>query len=225
MRIIHTAAAVLLSVLAWIVPASAQKPGDYDHYIFSLSWSPAHCGRVGAAGDPRQCSNVVDPGFVIQGLWPQSSKGVGLERCSTMQKVPPNIVDAMLEVMPSERAIEQEWAMHGSCTGLPPDEYFAETRAAWERIGMPDEFLVPPPGFSVSVTELEKRLLAANRLVGLTPEAMVLLCDKDQVYEARFCMDKDLNFLSCNVPAKDRCRPSAKLRTRASAVEDMLKSR
>ena len=51
-------------------PAAAQTPGDFDYYVFTLSWSPGFCDTGGAQKQPGQCASGAGAGFVVHGLWP-----------------------------------------------------------------------------------------------------------------------------------------------------------
>lgn len=196
-------------------PAVAQErgtPGTFDYYLFSLSWSPAYCARAGKDAAPEQCAASDPRGFVVHGLWPQYEKGGWPETCSFGRRVPRVIVDAMLEVMPTVELIDHEWAKHGTCSGLTPDLYFAETRAAWERVRIPPEFFTPDPGLSVTAKEVEERFIAVND--NLTPDRIAVVCDRRGVYEVRVCMDKDLVFRDCGAKVEDRCRANATMTVR-----------
>lgn len=217
MRLFHAVAVAALVWLCGIASAPAQAPGTpgtYDYYILSLSWSPAFCASRGHEADPRQCATEKQMGFVVHGLWPQYDRGGWPERCSTMRTVPPRVLEAMLEIMPSGSLVEHEWAKHGSCTGLSPDDYFAETRATWERVYMPDELRNPPPGFSMSIAELRKELVERNSTFGLGPKGIAIECEGNQVTELRLCVDKDLFFRDCGAKVQDQCRANARLTAR-----------
>lgn len=212
-------AAVFAALLTIVIAGTARgqdptTPGTFDYYVFSLSWSPAYCAREGKSADPRQCGPDKNYGLIVHGLWPQYDRGGWPERCGTMRRVPARILEAMLEVMPSAGLIEHQWAKHGSCTGLSPDDYFAETRATFERVFMPDELRQPPPDFSMTAEALEKALVERNAPFGLTPKGVALVCEGDRVTEVRLCVDKELFFRDCGARVDDRCRPNARLTVR-----------
>src|SRR5262252_5239962 len=54
------------------------KPGVFDYYLLTLSWSPEFCNSH--AGKP-ECQSG-HHGFVVHGLWPQYTEGYP-ERCSS----------------------------------------------------------------------------------------------------------------------------------------------
>lgn len=187
-----------------LVPAQ-QAPGGYDYYVFDLSWTPAYCRFEGKPTD-LECAPQVNAGFVLHGLWPQRESGAPPENCPTTERVPESVIEAMLEVMPGRAAIEREWLKHGSCTGMTPDDYFAETRATWERVHVPSEYAVPAPGMAVPAADVERMFVEANDLFELTRDGVAIICDHKTVTEVRVCVDKDLNFRACGKGVEDTCR-------------------
>ena len=55
--------------------------GKFDYYVLALSWSPDYCAAKGS-GDPQQCGNGRQLGFVLHGLWPQYDRGYP-QSCTT----------------------------------------------------------------------------------------------------------------------------------------------
>src|SRR4051794_41835433 len=51
------------------------KPGKFDYYVLSLSWSPEHCAEVHTAPGDAQCGTGHHYAFVVHGLWPQDENG------------------------------------------------------------------------------------------------------------------------------------------------------
>lgn len=213
MRIVCAAMVAALVGLGVGAAARAQDPttpGIYDFYVYSLAWSPAACASGGTNADPRQCDPGKGLGLVPQGLMPQFERGGWPERCGTMRRVPPRVLEAMMEIMPSGSLIETAWAKYGSCTGLSPDEYFAELRATWERLALPDELRNPVKGYSITADGLKAMLVERNSGFGLGPKGISLVCDGAHIVELRLCVDKDLFFRDCP-RVEDQCRPGAKL--------------
>src|ERR1700742_1117182 len=51
-------------------------PGQFDFYVFSLSWSPSFCESGGGRGNSdEQCNRGRPFAFVVHGLWPQYERG------------------------------------------------------------------------------------------------------------------------------------------------------
>ena len=59
-------------------PGGASAAGDFDFYVFSLSWSPGFCDTGGAEKARDQCRAGAALGFVVHGLWPQYNAGLSL---------------------------------------------------------------------------------------------------------------------------------------------------
>jgi len=128
-------AAVLGMMLAF---AGAQgrrpdAPGQFDYYILSLSWSPSFCETATGNARRQQCGPRPFS-FVVHGLWPQYERGFP-ESC----QVPPprldrNIMRGMLDLMPAPGLVFHEWDQHGTCSGLPPREYFDLVRRGREKV-------------------------------------------------------------------------------------------
>lgn len=211
----------LLAILAAIAlsdRSEAQTPapgaGSLDYYILALSWSPAYCEREGRKADPTECGANARPGLVMHGLWPQRDAGPRLESCPTATRVPGSIIDAMLEIMPSVGLIVHEWEKHGSCSGMTPDDYFAEARATWERVRVPPEIAEPTPDLSLSADEVKRRFIEVNDTFALAPDQIVVICERKRVSEVRVCVDKDLDFRRCGKDVRDTCRPEDRLTAR-----------
>lgn len=216
MRRIHAAAVAAILLLSSGGPLLAQergKPGEFDYYLYALSWTPAYCAREGKSADPRQCATGGErAGFVLHGLWPQWNAGGWPERCTRDRSIPKRVADAMLEIMPTPELVEHQWTKHGTCSGLPPDLYFADAMAAWERVRIPPEFVTATPGTTVTAQQVEKRFVEVN--FDLTPARIATVCDRQGLYEIRICMDKDLVFRDCGAKVEDRCRPDQTLTVR-----------
>src|ERR1700754_489390 len=48
---------------------AGDRPGDFDLYVLSLSWSPDYCASH--RNDVTQCGADQHFGLVVHGLWPQ----------------------------------------------------------------------------------------------------------------------------------------------------------
>lgn len=186
------ALASLLAVAAF--PASAQgRPGDFDFYVLSLSWSPTYCA-TDHRPDPLQCRDGARHGFVVHGLWPQNESGYP-ESCPTDEplRVPRDLAESIHDIMPSLDLIGHEWRKHGTCSGLTQEDYFATTRAAFGKIAIPDE--LESGGTHLSSRAIEQAFAAANP--GLGERAMAVSCKSGRFAEIRICMTRDLDFRRC----------------------------
>ena len=92
------------------------QAGEFDYYVFSLSWSPEYCAGSPGEGSP-QCSGERQFGFVVHGLWPQYNRGYP-QFCRNRSRVDNTLIEQLLPLMLSERLIRHEWKKHGTC--CPP---------------------------------------------------------------------------------------------------------
>jgi len=190
-------------------PASAQsEPTGFDYYVLALSWSPEHCARGDQAGDEPQCTGPRRHGFVVHGLWPQFHGGGYPSDCPVRRSLPHNVVEAMLEIMPSEGLIRHQWRKHGSCSGLVPEFYFGTIRRLWRALVLPENYREPATAFRASPETLRQSFIAANP--GLTPGAIAVACRGQYLREVRICYGKDDAPVPCGREvARDQCRPGA----------------
>jgi ribonuclease T2 len=69
-------AMVLAAGLALAQDRRQNRPGQFDFYVLSLSWSPSFCDAAGERGTPPQEQCGERPfSYVVHGLWPQYERG------------------------------------------------------------------------------------------------------------------------------------------------------
>jgi ribonuclease T2 len=180
------------------------RPGAFDYYLLSLSWSPEYCAGPAGENDQRQCHQGRRYGFVVHGLWPEYEKGYP-QFCAGSSRVSARLVEKMLPIMPSEKLIRHEWQKHGTCTGLTAEQYFDKTAAAFARVTIPARYKNPATAITVAPRSLKQDLVAANPQV--TEESVAVLCRGRFLSEVRVCLDKDLQPRSCSADVRDACRP------------------
>jgi ribonuclease T2 len=177
----------------------------FDFYVLSLSWSPTWCADNDAGGRTQQCRRGENNGFIVHGLWPQNERGYP-EFCPTRQpdRVPENLGRTVLDIIPSMGLVGHQWRKHGSCSGLSQKDYFAVTRAAFERIDIPADLTPQRGGARLSPDAVEAAFIAANP--GLDRGGIAVTCEDGRLEEVRICMTTALSFRTC--PAVDRagCR-------------------
>jgi ribonuclease T2 len=194
--------ATALALFATPADAAGDRPGDFDFYVLSLSWSPSYCA-FDENPDPRQCRD--SHGFIAHGLWPQYERSYpSFCRTPMSRRVPDGVAGSVIDIMPSYGLIRHEWEKHGLCTGLYPNEYFALLRRAFERIRIPAAFQDAPRDQRLAPAAIEQAFAAANP--GLSPRAMAVVCDRDGFAELRICMDKALRFRACVQVDRSGCR-------------------
>lgn len=204
----RTVFGLFLATFAWLGASTASSQGrenDFDFYVLSLSWSPTFCATAKAAQNREQCGTAREFGLIVHGLWPQYERGYP-QSCPSDQpgRVPSSLGRQYLDIMPSMGLIGHQWRKHGSCSGLGQKDYFAVTRAAFERIRIPAEMEAQRGSARLSPDVVEETFIAANP--GLDRKGIAVTCEDGRLEEVRICMDADLSFRAC--PAVDRaaCR-------------------
>lgn len=197
------------------------EPGDFNHYILALSWSPSYCADR-AEADPAQCQRDRPFAFVLHGLWPQAETGYPLN-CRTSDAPDDALVQSMLDIMPSDRLVTHEWRQHGSCTGSSPTDYFALSRKAFQSIRIPPDYVDLTKAKSVQGSAVSAAFIASNN--GLSAEAVSVRCRDNRLSEVWICLDTDLKPRSCSANVKDYCStrnlnvpPMRAARARASSA-------
>jgi ribonuclease T2 len=168
-------------------PATNSQPGQFDYYLFTLSWSPQFC----ATHSSSECSS--HPGFVVHGMWPQNNDGTFPENCS--QAAGPSNPQQYLDLIPTVALIAHEWATHGTCSGLAPDAYFTAIRSAFQSMKIPAAF----------VTVSQQETLAPSAIIGDFATAnpswpsgsIALSCGNNSLTAVQVCLSKTLTAEAC----------------------------
>ena len=198
---------VILAFLCLTAPAHAreERPGDFDYYVLSLSWSPSYCAAEGHRANPMQCASGRPYAFVVHGLWPQYERGwPDYCRMRNFRRLTEREVERMLDIMPSRDLVRHEWKKHGTCSGLPPRGYLDHTRRARQRIVIPPALKKLEKYVTVDPDAVERAFRAANR--GLAADAIAVTCDRRRLREVRICMTRDLKFRACREVDRRKCR-------------------
>jgi ribonuclease T2 len=206
-------AALVLIVIPLAGPGWAQDrrqntPGEFDYYVLSLSWSPSFCEQSeerGNNGRSRQTQCGGRPfSFVVHGLWPQYENGFP-EYCQRPSpRLNRNIMTSMLDLMPAPGLIYNEWDKHGTCSGLGERAYFETIRKARAAVKIPDDYLQLNEAKTIAPAEIEDAFVKANP--GLSTSAIAVTCSSTRLSEVRICLNKDLQFRSCEEIDRRGCR-------------------
>ncbi len=158
----------------------------------------------GRGGADEQCSGVRPYAFVLHGLWPQYERKGWPESCEFGQRpwVPGELIDRMMDIMPSRRLVIQEYKKHGVCSGLDPRGYFDAARSAYSSIRIPEEFQNLSKPLSVSPEDIRRAFLDANRQ--LSPDMIQVVCSRNLLRELRICFSKDLTPRNCSQGEQNR---------------------
>lgn len=193
--------AALAVLMCLSLPAYADgRPGQFDYYLLTLSWSPEHCAED--PGDQSQCHSDKQYGFVVHGLWPQYNKGYP-DSCSTTAAVPTAVVQEMLPIMPSTSLIQHEWEKHGTCSGKSVGEYFGLIKNTFQAIKIPEAYANPKQPLKTSAAQIRQQFHNANPSL-----QMAVACKGDYLQEVRLCFDKAMQPKTCSSGVKDRCPAS-----------------
>ncbi|MGJ3648898.1 ribonuclease T2 family protein [Sphingomonas sp. GlSt437] len=165
-------------------------------YTLAITWAPEYCQR--AKTDPLasfECTSGNRFGFALHGLWPDGEGPEWPQYCKATALLPPAIIKSTLCSTPSAQLIQHEWAKHGTCTGLTPNEYFTQSTRLYARLRYPNmSALSRKPG--VTAGDVAKAIAGANP--GISADMMRVTANKkgwlDEIW---LCLDKALGYRAC----------------------------
>lgn len=207
----HVLASILaLLCLALAPEALARGPvvGQFDYYALTLSWSPTYCGSNAGQDDRQQCGAGRVYAFVVHGLWPQYEQGWPQD-CRLREKwVPDELIEAMLDIMPSKKLIIHEWKKHGGCSSLGMRSYFGLTRRLFDKVRIPARYLSPQAPIVTTPQDLVSDFVKTNR--DLTADMLSVQCGNSRgaarLSELRVCFTKEGELASCGGNERRQCR-------------------
>jgi ribonuclease T2 len=170
---------------------------NFDYYLLNLSWSPEFCYSHASA---PECGKHAT--FVLHGLWPQNSDGSYPQDCSDAPG-PANPTEYG-DIYPDPGLLEHEWKTHGTCSGLPPGDFFRTARAAFQ------SFIVPPTlahlqaQISLPPVQILTLVQQSNTSVPLT--SLALSCGNNYLTAVEVCLDKQLHPTACGPMRSCRAR-------------------
>ena len=187
--------------------------GDFDYYALVLSWSPTHCSQAAGRDDALQCNRQDGRrySFIVHGLWPQYERGWP-ENCNRTGSsfIPEQMIERMLDVMPSKQLIIHEYRKHGTCSGLTPFAYFEFVRKEFAEIKIPERYVNPFESQFVAPEDFAGELIEMNP--GLKPEMIAVSCGGagNRLKEIHICLTKTGEPTACgaNENAKRMCQAS-----------------
>lgn len=197
--------AAILAALTIAAPADAQsrRPGEFDYYVMSLSWSPSWCAGTGDARGAQQCATGRKVDFVLHGLWPQNERGWP-SNCRTQERDPSRRESAaMADMMGSGGLAWYQWQKHGRCSGLSARAYYDLSRKAFGSIELPRYFVDLEKDISISPELIEEAFIEANPT--MTPDGITVTCKGDMLQEVRICLTKDLQPRDCAPDSREDC--------------------
>ncbi len=189
------------------VPRAAPPVDRSGYYLVALSWSPTYCESN--PDDREQCGRR-GYGFVLHGLWPQYEGGGAPRDCSTSQAPDRATVDRALAFMPSRKLVQHQWRAHGSCSGLDPAGYFAESERAFASIRIPPAFTPGARPSPMRAEAIRAAFVEANPT--LRTDMLAVTCRSRDLAEVRVCVDRDLSPRRCGRDVGMRCPRDAAIR-------------
>ena len=152
----------------------------------------------------EQCNSVRPYSFVLHGLWPQYERRGWPEMCESGKRpwVPEEIIDRMMDIMPSRQLVIQEYKKHGVCSGLDPREYFNTAREVYRGIRVPEQFQDLSKSLSISPEEIRRAFLDANKQ--LSDDMIQVVCSRRLLREVRVCFSKELTPRPCSQKEQTR---------------------
>lgn len=180
---------VLLLLLACRPGSSpSSAAAQFDFYLLNLSWSPEFCSSHPAAAE---CAS--HPAFVLHGLWPQNNDATYPHNCSTAPG--PAHPSQFSDIYPDQSLLEHEWTTHGTCSGLPPDDYFALARKAFRGVVIPPRLARLTSQTSMPPDQVLELFTASNPQI---PRAsLALSCGNNYLTAVEECLDKSLRPIAC----------------------------
>ena len=196
----------LLILMMTTLPAWGQgnKAGAFDYYVLSLSWSANWCALQGDAQGSEQCGENAGFGWIMHGLWPQYSRGFP-SFCPTTKRAPSRgMTNDMADIMGTSGLAWYQWKKHGVCTGLSAADYFALSRAAYEKVVRPPVFRKLDRAVKLPVSVVQEAFLKANP--DWEADMLTITCKDGYIQEARLCLSKGLQPVSCGQDVVRDCR-------------------
>ncbi|MEM1235369.1 MAG: ribonuclease T2 [Pseudomonadota bacterium] len=199
MRVIF---ALLISCLALPALARGEKSGEFDYYVLAMSWSPNWCALEGDARGSEQCER--DLGWSLHGLWPQFERGWP-SYCPSAERNPSRaMTGAMADIMGTSGLAWHQWNKHGTCAGVSAEEYYSQSRFAYEQVVRPPALRQLERRFEISARVIEEAFLQSNP--GLQPDMITITCRSGHIQEARICLTKGLVPRACGADVVRDCQ-------------------
>jgi ribonuclease T2 len=167
----------------------ARAAAAFDFYLLNLSWSPEFCHSHPAAAE---CA--LHKAFVLHGLWPQNTDGTYPHNCTNAPG--PDDPSKYSDIYPDPSLLQHEWAAHGTCSGLAPDDYFTAARKAFLAVKIPPKLAGLTAQTSMPPDQILGLFTAANP--SIPQSALALSCGNNYLTAVEVCLDKNLLPEACS---------------------------
>jgi ribonuclease T2 len=194
---------VVLLLSAVAAHAEGERPGEFDYWILSLSWSPNWCAMEGDARGAEQCGEDRGYGWILHGLWPQYENGWPSFCQSGFS--PPSRVEtaAQADLFGAGGAAWYQWRKHGSCSGMSPQDYYRLARHAYDQVVRPEVFRRLERSVRLPAQVVEEAFLKENP--GWQADMLTITCRDGYIHEARLCLTRDMQVRDCGADVVRDC--------------------
>jgi ribonuclease T2 len=183
------------------------RPGQFDYYLLTLSWSPTYC--LIHPHNRAECSGK-GYGFVLHGLWPQYDSGGYPQDCVPEAPLPTEAEAVGRTLFPSPTLVRHEWQRHGTCTGLDALTYFRTADRALAVVRIPATLEAPQSDLNLSAEQIASQIQAVN--AGMPSTGLKIACSRGELAQVRVCLNRDLTFRSCGRRVRNSCPPQGAVR-------------
>lgn len=114
------------------------------------------------------------------------------------------MTNEMADIMGTSGLAWHQWKKHGTCTGLSAPDYYALSRAAYDRVNRPKVFRKLKDPVKLPASVVEQAFLKANP--GWEPNMLTITCREGRIKEARLCLSPDLHPVPCGQDVVRDCR-------------------
>jgi ribonuclease T2 len=192
MRFAITVSFLLITAAQSVSAAPREVTGaGFRYYVLSLYWLPTLCSE---SPDLDECGGATRNGFIVHGLWPVLDFNSPTQ-CGGGDVLSDSLVGSLKDLLPTRQLVEREWKVHGTCTGLTPEGFFALLRQAYGSVNVPQ---LGGGGIQTqNIHQIIKGFTNADH--GLPPQAIVLTCSDNpaRLREVRICLAKNLALNYC----------------------------
>ena len=161
---------------------------QFDFYLLNLSWSPEFCQT-----HPTAIECASHPAFVLHGMWPQNNDGTYPKNCSSAPG--PADPSQYSDIYPDLSLLQHEWATHGTCSGLAPDDYFSAARKAFRAVVIPTQLSGLTSQTSMPPDQILGLFTASNPQV--PSSALALSCGNNYLTAVEECLDRSFAPIAC----------------------------
>ena len=126
-------------------------------------------------------------------MWPQNNDGTWPHNCSNAAG--PSDPSQYSDIYPDPSLLQHEWATHGTCSGLAPDDYFSAARKAFRAVVIPTQLAGLTSQTSMPPDQILGLFTASNAQI--PQEALALSCGSNFLTAVEECVDKNLQPMAC----------------------------